>query len=114
MIISHLVQSWAKQPGDLLDEGVRAEEGIIALGKLLHLLLVLVQFLQLICRHAGQPLLLGLVTVSLVSQDAHLELVARNVLQPGEQKVRRGRLETETEKEKVENIDRFCKLKFSH
>ena len=92
MIISHLVQPWAKQPGDLLDEGVRAEEGIIALGKLLHLLLVLVQFLQLICRHAGQPLLLGLVTVSLVSQDAHLELVARNVLQPVKQMGKKKRI----------------------
>ena len=46
--LSRLVEARTKESGDLFDEGVRAEEGIIALGKLLHLLLVLVQLLQII------------------------------------------------------------------
>ena len=46
--LARLVEARTKESGDLFDEGVRAEEGIIALGKLLHLLLVLVQLLQII------------------------------------------------------------------
>merc|ERR1711963_495901 len=47
--LASLVEARAEDPGDLLDQGVGAEEGVVALGKLLHLLLVLVQLLQIIC-----------------------------------------------------------------
>ena len=79
---SHLVETGSKQPGNLLDKSVRAEEGVVGLGQVLHLLLVLVQLLQVVGGHAGKVLALGLVAVGLVSQDAHAELLAGNVLQP--------------------------------
>merc|ERR1712024_107543 len=71
--LSSLVEARAQQSGDLLDQGVRAEEGIVALGQPLHLLLVLVELLQVISRHGGDIPLLGLVNVSLVSQQTNLE-----------------------------------------
>ena len=81
---SYLVKSGSEQPGNLLDKSVRAEEGVVGLGQVLHLLLVLVQLLEVISRHAGKTFLLGFVTVSLVSENAHAELLARNILQPME------------------------------
>ena len=68
LLISHLVEAGAQQPGDLLDQGVRAEEGVVALGQPFHLLLVLVELLEVISRHGRDILLLGLIDVSLVSQ----------------------------------------------
>ena len=47
--LASLVEARAEEPGDLLDQGVGAEEGVVALGELLHLLLILVQLLQIIC-----------------------------------------------------------------
>ena len=82
ILTTHLVQARSKQPGNLLDKSVRAEEGVVGLGQVLHLLLVLVQLLQVVGGHAGQVLALGLIAVGLVSQDAHAELLAGNVLQP--------------------------------
>ena len=79
---THLVETRSKQPGNLLDKSVRAEEGVVRLGQVLHLLLVLVQLLQVVGGHAGKVLALRLVAVRLVSQDAHAELLAGNVLQP--------------------------------
>ena len=79
---SHLVEARTKQPGDLLDEGVRAEEGIVALSQPLHLLLVLVELLQVITRHGRDILLLGLVDMSLVSQQTDLEFPPGNMSQP--------------------------------
>ena len=79
---THLVEARSKQPGNLLDKSVRAEEGVVGLGQVLHLLLVLVQLLQVVGGHAGKVLALGFVAVRLVSQDAHAELLAGNVLQP--------------------------------
>ena len=78
----HLVEAGAQKPWDLLDESVGGEEGVILLSQSLDLLLVLVQLLQVVGGHAGQVLALRLVAVGLVSQDAHAELLAGNVLQP--------------------------------
>ena len=80
--LSHLVKPGTQQPGDLLDQSVGGQEGVVLSSQLLHLLLVLVQLLQVVGGHAGQVLALGLVAVGLVSQDAHAELLAGNVLQP--------------------------------
>ena len=67
-LISYLVEARPQQPGDLLDQGVRAEEGVVALGQPLDLLLVLVELLEVISRHGRDILLLGLIDVSLVTQ----------------------------------------------
>ena len=79
----NLVQARAQQSWDLLDEGVGAEEGVIALGQPLDLLLVLVELLEVVSGHAGETFLLRLIAVSLVPEDADAELLARNILQPG-------------------------------
>ena len=50
---NYLVEPRAQEPGHLLDQGVRGEEGVVALGKLLDLLLVLVQLLQVLGTHEG-------------------------------------------------------------
>jgi len=80
--LARLVKSGSQQPGNLLDQSVGAEEGVVGLGEVLHLLLVLVQLLEVVSGHAGKTFLLGLVAVSLVSEDTHAELLARNILQP--------------------------------
>ena len=80
--LSYLVKTRSEQPGNLLDKSVGAEEGIVGLGQVLHLLLILVQLLEVVSGHAGETFLLGLVAVSLISEDAHAELLARNILQP--------------------------------
>merc|ERR1712024_239327 len=79
--LSGLVEARPQQPGDLLDQGVRAEEGIVALGQPLHLLLVLVELLQVISRHGGDIPLLGLVNVSLVSEETNFEFPPGDVSQ---------------------------------
>ena len=78
----HLVETWTQESGDLLDQSVRGKEGVIALGQLLHLLLVLVQLLQVVRGHGGHPDGFGLVNMLLISEDADAELLTRNMLQP--------------------------------
>ena len=79
---THLVEARAQQPWNLLDEGVGGKESIILLGQSLNLLLVFVQLLQVVSRHEVDTLGLGLVAMLLVSQQANLELLAGNMLQP--------------------------------
>merc|ERR1719264_593445 len=79
--LTGLVKSGTKEPGDLLDEGVGSQEGVIALGQLLDLLLVLVQLLQIVGSHAGDALGLGLVAMLLISKNADLELLLGDVTQ---------------------------------
>ena len=81
-LLTDLVEARAQQARDLLDEGVGAQESIVALGQPFDLLLVLIEFLQVISRHAGHSLLLGLVNVSLVSQQTDLEFPSGNMSQP--------------------------------
>ena len=80
----YLVQPRSQEPGDLLDEGVGAEESVIALGELLHLLLVLVELLEVVSAHGGDVLALGLINVLLVTEQTHLELPPGDVSQPEE------------------------------
>ena len=80
--VTHLVESGSEQPRDLLDQGVGAEEGVVLLGEALHLLLVLVELLEVVGGHGLEALLLGLVTVGLVAQHTHVELLAGHKLQP--------------------------------
>jgi hypothetical protein len=49
--LSGLGESGTQQTGNLLDEGIRSEEGVVLLRELLHELLVLVELLQVINRH---------------------------------------------------------------
>ena len=79
---AHLVETGAQKPWDLLDQSVGGKEGIVLLGQALHLLLVLVQLLQVISRHEVDAFGLGLITMLLISQQTHLELLARHMLQP--------------------------------
>ena len=79
--LSGLVETWTEQSGNLLDERLRGEEGVVFLGQLLHQLLVLVQFLQSFGVHERNFVGLGFVAMLLVTQDANLHFWTRNVLQ---------------------------------
>merc|ERR1711915_897984 len=71
--LSSLVQTRSQKPWNLLDKGIRCNESIEALGQLLDFLLVLIQLLQIVSRHAIETKGLGLVTVLLISQKAYFE-----------------------------------------
>merc|ERR1711915_862134 len=71
--LSGLVQAGSQKPGNLLDKGIRCNECIEALGQLLDFLLVLIQLLQIVSRHAIETKRLSLVTVLLISQKANFE-----------------------------------------
>mmetsp|Transcript_16511 Transcript_16511/g.41197 ORF Transcript_16511/g.41197 Transcript_16511/m.41197 type:complete len:273 (+) Transcript_16511:142-960(+) len=79
--LAGLVQTGAQQTGDLLDHGVRGQEGVVGLGQLLHQLLVLVQLLQVL--HGARLDLdsLSLLAVLHVTQHAHLHARAGDVRQ---------------------------------
>ena len=80
--MTHLVQPGAQQSRDLLDQSVGGQEGVVLGGQLLHLLLVLIQLLEVVSGHGGDAGGLGLVNVLLVSQQADSELLTGNMLQP--------------------------------
>ena len=84
VIMRYLVKTRSQKPGDLLDQGVGGEEGIIGGGELLHLLLVLVELLEVVRAHSVHAQGLGLVNVGLVSQQTHLVLPPGHMLQPRE------------------------------
>merc|ERR1719357_2341124 len=71
--LSSLVQTGSQKPRNLLDKGIRCNESIEALSQLLDFLLVLIQLLQIVSRHAIETKRLGLVTVLLISQKANFE-----------------------------------------
>ena len=79
--LARLVQPGTQQARNLLDDGVRGEENVVALRELLHLLLALVQLLQVVRRAKVNAQRLGLVAMNLVSQNAHAQLGARRVRQ---------------------------------
>lgn len=68
--LARLVETGAKQTGDLLDQGGRGNESVVLLGKLLHELLVLVELLEGINIHARHAFHSGLINVRLVTKDA--------------------------------------------
>ena len=59
-----------QETGDLLDEGVGSDEGIVLASKLLDELLVLVQLLQVVGGHGINAVVLGTVEIVLVTDDA--------------------------------------------
>ena len=81
-LFPHLVETGSQEPGDLLDQSVRGEEGVIGGGQLLHLLLVLVELLEVVSAHGVHTQGLGLVNMGLISQQTHLVLPPGHVLQP--------------------------------
>jgi len=76
------IESRAQYPGNLPDKRLACEESSVLPGELLHLLLVLVEFLEVLRGHAWYAEGGSLVTMLLVAQDAHGEVVSRDVLQP--------------------------------
>lgn len=68
--LAGLGQTRTEQTGDLFDEGVGGDEGVVLAGQLLDQLLVLVQLLQVVRRHGVDAEVLGPVQVVLVAEDA--------------------------------------------
>lgn len=69
-----LGQTRTQQTGDLLDEGLGSDEGIVLAGELLNELLVLVELLEVINAHGVNTAVLRTVDIVLVTQnaDAHV------------------------------------------
>ena len=85
--MTHLVQPGAQQSRDLLDQSVGGQEGVVLGGQLLHLLLVLIQLLEVVSRHGRNTASLGLVNVLLVTEQTDAKLLTRDVLQPGREEI---------------------------
>ena len=85
--VTHLVQPGAQQSRDLLDQSVGGQEGVVLGGQLLHLLLVLIQLLEVVGRHGRNTAGLGLVNVLLVTEQTDAKLLTRDVLQPGREEI---------------------------
>lgn len=77
-----LVQTRSQQTRDLLDQRLGGQKGVVLLGQLLDQLLLLVQLLQVVGAHEGEPLLLGLVAMLLITKDADRELGPGNMAEP--------------------------------
>ena len=73
-----LRETGAKQTGDLHDEGLGGQEGVVLLGELLDELLVLVELLQVINRHVLEVDLLGTVDVGGIGENADGHAWARD------------------------------------
>lgn len=68
--LSSLGETRSEETGNLLDEGVGGDEGIVLLGELLDELLVLVELLQVVGAHGVDAMVLGTVNVVLVTKNA--------------------------------------------
>jgi hypothetical protein len=69
--VSHTPRkTWSQETGDLLNQGIGGEEGIIFAGQFLDKLLVLVQLLQVIGGHGINAVVLGTIDIVLITQDA--------------------------------------------
>lgn len=77
-ILRTLGQTRTQETGNLLDQGVGSEEGIVLAGELLDELLVLVQLLQVVGGHGVDTAVLGTVDIVLVTQDADGHVGARD------------------------------------
>jgi len=75
------VHEWTNDTGDCLDDGFRGEECIEVGAHLLDKLLVLVEFLEVFHVHARDTLLLCLVLVLEIADDADLHVGAADVWQ---------------------------------
>ncbi len=65
-----LGETGSKKTGNLLDQALRSNEGVILASELLDQLLVLVQLLQVVGRHGVDTAVLGTVNIVLVTEDA--------------------------------------------
>lgn len=65
-----LGQTRTQETGNLLDESIGSNEGIVLASKLLDELLVLVELLQVISRHGVNTAVLGTIKIVLVTEDA--------------------------------------------
>lgn len=65
-----LGQTGSEETGNLLDESLGSDEGIVLAGKLLDELLVLVQLLQVISGHGIDTSVLGTIDIVLVTENA--------------------------------------------
>jgi len=79
--LASLVETGAQQTRNLLDERLRSEEGVVALGELLHQLLVLVELPQRFSIHAWEVVGFRLIAMLLVTKNANRELRTRDVLE---------------------------------
>ena len=79
--LASLVEAWAEQSRDHLDDGIGCEEVVVLLREFLHQFLVLVQLLQRLDLHRVDAHATSLITVLCVTQHAHLELGSRNIRQ---------------------------------
>lgn len=77
--LTSLVQTGTEQTGNLLDDGFRGQENVIAGSKLLDFLLALVQLLQVVRRAEINTQSLGLVAVDFITQNADAQVGTRNV-----------------------------------
>lgn len=77
-----LVKTGTEKSGNLLDDGLGSEEGIVALGKLLDELLVLVELLELIGGFRLNADLVGLIDMLGITDDADLLLWSGDVGEP--------------------------------
>lgn len=68
--LSGLGETGSEETGNLLDELLRGDEGIVLASKLLDELLVLVELLQVINRHRLEGVVLGTIDIVLVSENA--------------------------------------------
>ena len=65
-----LGQTGTQETGDLLDQGLGGDEGIVLAGQLLDELLVLVELLQVVDGHGVDTAVLGTVKIVLVTENA--------------------------------------------
>jgi hypothetical protein len=72
--LANLVETGTEKTGDLLDEGLRGDESIVLLGKLLDELLVLVELLQVFNGLEFHTSSLGLIAVESITEDADCHL----------------------------------------
>jgi hypothetical protein len=65
-----LGKTGTQETGDLLDQGVGSNEGIVLACELLNQLLVLVELLQIVRRHGINTAVLGTIDIVLVTENA--------------------------------------------
>lgn len=68
--LSGFRETGAQETGDLLDQGVGGDEGVVLAGEFLDELLVLVQLLQVVGGHGVDAVVLGSIDVVLVTENA--------------------------------------------
>jgi len=79
--LAGLGETWSEETGDLLDERVGRDKGIVFASELLDELLVLVEFLQVITAHSINAMMLSAIDVVLVSENADGHARAGNLRQ---------------------------------